>query len=284
LGSAPHKAGYEMFQPQIQKTTTRTFFGMAELIYHSIVRDVRKTHSNAVVGLLMNMMQTVVFVLTFYAMFFFLGMRGAAIRGDFLLYIMSGIFLFMCHTKAVSAVVGSEGPASAMMQHAPMNTVISITAAAVSSLYLQLLSLFFVLFIYHVAVTPVVIDQPIGALAMLLVAWLSGVGVGMIFLAMKPWAPDAVKLLVSIYSRASMIASGKMFVANSLPSSMLVLFDWNPLFHTIDQARGYIFLHYNPHFSSPTYPFYVAIALVLLGLMGEFYTRKSASISWGASR
>jgi ABC-type polysaccharide/polyol phosphate export permease len=284
LGSAPHKTGYEMFQPQIQKTTTRTFFGMAELIYHSIVRDVRKTHSNAVVGLLMNMMQTVVFVLTFYAMFFFLGMRGAAIRGDFLLYIMSGIFLFMCHTKAVSAVVGSEGPASAMMQHAPMNTVISITAAAVSSLYLQLLSLFFVLFIYHVAVTPVVIDQPIGALAMLLVAWLSGVGVGMIFLAMKPWAPDAVKLLVSIYSRASMIASGKMFVANSLPSSMLVLFDWNPLFHTIDQARGYIFLHYNPHFSSPTYPFYVAIALVLLGLMGEFYTRKSASISWGASR
>jgi len=284
LGSAPHKAGYEMFQPQIQKTTTRTFFGMAELIYHSIVRDVRKTHSNAVVGLLMNMMQTVVFVLTFYAMFFFLGMRGAAIRGDFLLYIMLGIFLFMCHTKAVSAVVGSEGPASAMMQHAQMNTVISITAAAVSSLYLQLLSLFFVLFIYHVAVTPVVIDQPIGALAMLLVAWLSGVGVGMIFLAMKPWAPDAVKLLVSIYSRANMIASGKMFVANSLPSSMLVLFDWNPLFHTIDQARGYIFLHYNPHFSSPTYPFYVAIALVLLGLMGEFYTRKSASISWGASR
>jgi len=273
-----------MFQPQIQKTTTRTFFGMAELIYHSIVRDVRKTHSNAVVGLLMNMMQTVVFVLTFYAMFFFLGMRGAAIRGDFLLYIMSGIFLFMCHTKAVSAVVGSEGPASAMMQHAQMNTVISITAAAVSSLYLQLLSLFFMLFIYHVAVTPVVIDQPIGALAMLLVAWLSGVGVGMIFLAMKPWAPDAVKLLVSIYSRANMIASGKMFVANSLPSSMLVLFDWNPLFHTIDQARGYIFLHYNPHFSSPTYPFYVAIALVLLGLMGEFYTRKSASISWGASR
>ena len=111
----------------------------------------------------------------------------ARTRDDFLLYIISGIFLFMCHTKAVSAVVGSEGPTSAMMQHAPINTVISIIAAAVSSLYLLLLSLFFVLFIYHVAVTPVVIDQPIGALAMLLVAWRSGVGVGMIFLAMKPW-------------------------------------------------------------------------------------------------
>lgn len=273
-----------MFQPIARKTTTRTVFGMLELIYHSIVRDVRKSHSNALVGLAMNMMQTVVFVITFYAMFELLGMRGNTIRGDFLLYIMSGIFLFMCHTKAVSAVVGSEGPASAMMQHAPMNTFIAICAAAISSLYLQLLSLFFVLFIYHVVFTPVVIDKPIGAMAMLLAAWLTGVGIGMVFLAIKPWAPDAVKVMVSIYSRASMIASGKMFVANTLPSSMLVLFDWNPLFHTIDQARGYIFLHYNPHFSSSTYPFYVALGLLMLGMMGEFYTRKSASLSWSASR
>ena len=284
IGEHPAKRRFKMFQQQVRKSTGRTIFGMAELIYHSVVRDVRKTHRNALVGLFMNMMQTIVFVITFYAMFELLGMRGNTIRGDFLLYIMSGIFLFMCHTKAVSAVVQSEGPASPMMQHAPMSTIIAISAAAISSLYLQLLSLFFVLFIYHVMFTPVVIDQPIGAMAMILVAWFSGVGVGTIFLALKPWAPDAVKVMTSIYSRASMIASGKMFVANTLPSSMLVLFDWNPLFHSIDQARGFIFLHYNPHFSSPTYPFYVAIGLVMLGMMGEFYTRKNASLSWGAGR
>ena len=62
-------------------------------------------------------------------------------------------------------------------------------------------------------------------MAMLLTAWLSGVGVGMVFLSLKPWAPEIVKVLVTIYTRGSMIASGKMFVANSLPASMLVLFD-----------------------------------------------------------
>ncbi|MDG1377175.1 MAG: ABC transporter permease [Yoonia sp.] len=273
-----------MFQQQVRQSTPRTVFVMAELIYHSVVRDVRKSHRNALLGLMMNMVQSVVFVITFYAMFELLGMRGNAIRGDFLLYIMSGIFLFMCHTKALSTVVSAEGPASPMMQHAPMNTVISITAAAISSLYLQMLSMFFLLFFYHVLFTPVVIDQPIGAMAMMLVAWLSGVAIGTIFLALKPWAPDAVKILTSVYNRASMIASGKMFVANTLPSSMLVLFDWNPLFHAIDQSRGYIFLHYNPHFSSPTYPFYEALGLLMLGLMGESYTRKNASISWSASR
>jgi len=101
-----------MFEAHMRQSRTRGTFAMAELIYHSIVREVRKTHRNAFVGLLMNMTQTIVFVGAFYAMFALLGMRGNAIRGDFLLYIMSGIFLFMTHTKAMAAVVKSEGPAS----------------------------------------------------------------------------------------------------------------------------------------------------------------------------
>ncbi|SEW42468.1 ABC-type polysaccharide/polyol phosphate export permease [Cognatiyoonia koreensis] len=273
-----------MFEANMRQSRARGAFAMLELIYHSTVRDVRKTHRNAFVGLLMNMMQTIVFVLAFYAMFSILGMRGSAIRGDFLLYIMSGIFLFMTHTKAMAAVVRSEGPASPMMQHAPMTTFIAITAAALSSLYLQLLSLLTVLFIYHVLVTPVVIDDPFGAMGMLLAAWFSGCGVGMIFLAIKPWAPDVVTVATNVYARVNMVASGKMFVANSLPSSMLALFDWNPLFHTIDQARGYIFLHYNPHFSSAIYPVYIGLGLLMIGMMGEFYTRRNASISWNAGR
>jgi len=283
-GNAPVNAGFNMFQPQTRQTTWRIVIRMAELVYHSIVRDIRKTHRNALVGLFLNILQTLMLVLTFFFMFQLLGMRGSAIRGDFLLYIISGIFLYMTHTKALSAVVSSEGPASPMMQHAPMNTTIAILAAALSSLYLQILSLVVVLFLYHVAVTPVYIDQPIGAMGMLLAAWFVGVAIGMVLLAAKPWAPEGVKFLVSVYTRVSMIASGKMFVANSLPSTMLALFDWNPLFHTIDQARGYIFLHYNPHFSSSTYPVYVAVGLLVIGLMGEFYTRKNASLSWRAGQ
>lgn len=273
-----------MFQAPAKTTKTRSAFSLLEVMYHSIVRDIRKTHRNALMGLLLNMLQAIIFVITFYAMFAILGIRGAAIRGDYLLYIMSGIFLFLTHTKSMAAVVGAEGPTSPMMQHAPMNTAISITAAAVSALYLQVLSLLVILFIYHVAYRPLEIEDPIGAFSMLLLAWLSGVGVGMIFLALKPWMPDLVGLLTSLYSRANMIASGKMFVANSLPSSMLVMFEWNPLFHAIDQTRGYVFLHYNPHVTSAMYPLYVGICLIMIGLMGEYYTRQNSSLSWGATR
>jgi len=265
-------------------TRRRGPIAILELIYHSTVRDIRKSHRSALMGLVMNIAQTLVFVLAFFLMFSVLGIRGSAIRGDFLLYLVSGIFLFLLHTKTVTAVVKAEGPTSTMMQHAPLNTVITISAAALGALYLQILSLVVILFFYHVLVTPIEIHDWPGSLGMVLLAWFSGVGVGLVFMALKPWAPDFVNIATSIYSRANMIASGKMFVANSLPGYMLVMFDWNPLFHIIDQERGFVFLNYNPHFTSISYPVYVTIALVMIGMLGEYYTRKRASASWGAAR
>lgn len=273
-----------MFRAERSNSTIGSTFSLLELIYHATVRSIRKSHGNALFGLIMNMFQTMLLVLTFYIMFGVLGLRGNALRGDFLLYVMSGIFLFMTHTKALGAVFGSESSTSAMMKHAPMTTAVSITAAALGSLYIQLLSVIVVLTIYHVAFTHIEIYDWIGALAMILLSWFTGAAIGMVCLAAKPWAPDVVGVIQQVYSRANMIASGKMFVANTLPHKMLVLFDWNPLFHTIDQARGFTFINYNPHFSSWQYPLYVGLALMMIGLMGEFYTRQYASVSWGAKR
>ena len=269
---------------QMRPSRTRGMLTILELIYHSTVRNIRKTHRNALAGLALNIVQTVVFIAAFFVMFTVLGVRGSAIRGDFMLFLMSGIFLFLLHTKTVGAVVKAEGPTSSMMQHAPLNTMITISAAALGTLYLQLLSLFVVLFFYHVLFVPIHIEDPIGAMGMVLLSWVSGLGVGLVFLAIRPWAPEFVTIAASVYSRANMIASGKMFVANSLPGYLLVMFDWNPLFHAIDQARGFVFINYNPHFTSISYAVYVTIALMVIGLMGEYYTRRHASVSWGAAR
>ncbi|MBL4916527.1 ABC transporter permease [Szabonella alba] len=273
-----------MFQRQAPKTPLGSAFAILELIFHATVRNIRKTHGNAVIGLLLNIFQTVMLVAVFYVMFNLLGLRSSAIRGDFLLYVMSGIFMFMTHIKAVGAVSGAEGPTSAMMKHAPMNTVVSITSAALAALYTQFLSAAVVLYVYHAAFQPITIHDPIGTMGMFLLSWGTGVSVGMIFMALRPWAPEAVTILTQLYQRANMIASGKMFVANMMPGYILAMFDWNPLFHTIDQGRGFIFLNYHPHYSSVSYPVYVMLALIVIGLMAEHYTRKYASVSWGAGR
>ncbi len=273
-----------MFQNTRQRSFLASALTIAELVYHTTVRDVRKTHGNAFMALAVNIMTAVIFVLAFYVMFTVLGLRGAKLRGDFMLYMMSGIFLFLTHIKALSAVAGAEGASSPMMQHAPMNTMISIFSAALGALYLQVLSALCILFFYHTMFQRIEIDDPIGAFGMMLIAWFTGAAVGLLFLSMKPWFPTFTQMAQTVYMRINMIASGKLFVANMLPTYMLAYFDWNPLFHAIDQCRGFIFANYFPRTTDYVYAINVGVVLLIIGLLGEFYTRQYASASWGARR
>ncbi|WP_208347436.1 ABC transporter permease [Pseudaestuariivita rosea] len=273
-----------MFQFEARPYARRPAVSFFELVYHGAVRNVRKKHGNAVLSILLNMLQTVLMCVIFYVLFSVLGLRASAIRGDFMLFVMSGVFLLFTHNAAMGAVVGSEGPASPMMQHAPMSTAIAICSGAIGSLYVQILSMIFVLLVYHIAVTPIEILNPVGAFGMVLLSWLSGVALGLVFLALKPWAPGTVGLISTIYRRVNMFTSGKMFLANMLPGSLRMLFEWNPLFHTIDQARGFIFINYFPRNTNIEYAIYFSIVFITLGLIGEFYTRKHASASWSARK
>ncbi|MBU2981058.1 ABC transporter permease [Lentibacter algarum] len=273
-----------MFQVRQRRSAFTSALIIFELIYHSVVHSVRSSHGNAIMSLLTNLMQMGIMVLAFYIMFTLLGLRSAALRGDFLVYIMTGIFLYMTHVKAVGAVSGAAGPSSPMMLHAPMNTIVAIASSALASLYLQVLSMIVILFGYYMIGNRFTIEDPISAIAMLLLAWFTGCAIGLVLLAIKPWFPGFVSAFTLIYQRANMIASGKMFVANTLPGYMLAMFDWNPLFHVIDQSRGFAFINYNPRYSNWEYPLLVGVSLIMIGLMGEFVTRRSASTSWNARR
>jgi ABC-type polysaccharide/polyol phosphate export permease len=273
-----------MFEVRKRRNNLVVAFEMCELIFHATARNVQKAHRNAFLAILKNLLQVLVMLFAFYIMINVLARGAAKIRGDFMLYLLSGIFLYMTHIKSISAVSGSEGASSPMMQHAPMNTVISITASALSTLYIQILSACLILGIYHVAVSNVSFYDAKGAFGMFLMAWFTGCSIGMVFLAAKPWAPNLVSVFSTVYQRANMLASGKMFLANTLPGFMLALFDWNPLFHSIDQARGFTFINYNPHYSSVIYPLTFGLVCLMIGMMGEFFTRKRVSQSWFAGK
>jgi ABC-type polysaccharide/polyol phosphate export permease len=260
----------------IQKTPLGTAFETLELIFHIAIRNLRKSHSNAALGLTMVILQSLLLVVIMYFTFSLLGLRRVAVRGDFMLYVMSGVFMFMTHIKTIGAVASAEGPTSSM--------IISICGAALSTLYQQVLSASVILFAYHALWTPITIDQPVGMVGMLLVAWFCGIGIGMIFMAATPWQPETVSIIRTVYQRANIIASGKMLLANNTRPDLRALFDWNPLFHVIDQARGFIFLNYTPRYTSIEYAVTFGMACLMIGLMAEFFTRQYASASWGARR
>ncbi len=274
-----------MFQPSVPRTRIGSVFALFELIFHATVRHVRKSNGNAVVGLLVSIAQSLVGIGVMVLMFSLIGRSmGTQVRGDFILYIMSGIFSFMTHSKTIKAVSSADGPTSSMMKHAPMNTIVSVVSASLSALYLQTLSAAVILFGYHALWTPISIDEPVGVAMMYMLAWSSGIGIGLIFKAATPWAPDFFTVATTAYTRANMVFSGKMFVANMTPMSILSVFMWNPLFHCIDQTRGYMFLNYDPRYTSVMYPVYMTFILLIIGLMAERFTEKHISSSWNAKR
>ncbi|MEM7717773.1 MAG: ABC transporter permease [Pseudomonadota bacterium] len=275
-----------LFVDTHKPSIARGAYKLLDLTYHNTVRSVRKGHKDAVFAILTNVTQTLVMVGAFYLfMNFFRSFGGSmAIRGDFLLYVMSGIFVFMVHIKALAAVASADGPTSAIMQHLPMTPSVSLLSAALSTLYTQVISVSAILLGYHLLWSPLEIHQPVGAMAMVLLAWFSGISVGVCLLAVKPWMPKAVATAQQIYTRFNMFASGKMFVANMMPASMIFFFSWNPLFHIIDQGRGYIFVNYNPLKSNLEYPITISVVLLIIGLLGESQTRKHVSLSWFAGK
>ena len=273
-----------MFKQRQNRNLFQAAFTTFALIYHQTVYNLRTEHRNAVVGLLMTMLQSMLMVIVFLAIYQLMGMKSSPIRGDFLLYIMSGIFLFITHVQAVGAVAGSSSVSSGILKHEPLNAAILISGAALAVLYRQSIGCFAILIFYYLAIQQFTIFDPLGAGLLFVLAWFLGCCIGLVFLGIRPWSPQVSGIVTTLYQRANMIFSGKMFVANALPGFILPWFSWNPLFHLIDQERGFLFINYSPHRTSLLYPMYCAIALLMIGLLVNFTTRKYESLSWSAAQ
>lgn len=273
-----------MFQQRRTRNMLEATGATLALIYHQTVYNVRSGHRNPVVGIVMNVLQASVFVIIFLTMYTLIGIRTSPVRGDFLLYIMSGIFVFIIHVQTVGAVSGSHSISSGIVKHEPLNAAVVIAGAAFATLYRQTISLSAILGGYYLLFQPYTIYEPVRLVSMFLLSWFLGCIVGLVFLGVQPWSPHATGVMNTAYMRINMFASGKLFLANSMPGFLLPWFEWNPLFHIIDQTRGFMFINYTPMRTSLMYPIYFCIAAFMVGLLINFATRKYESISWGATR
>lgn len=272
-----------LFAPRQNRNMVEAGLAQLMLVYHQTVFNLRRTHSNAIVGLAMTILQSVMMVGAFVMLFLFMGVRSSPVRGDFMVFMMTGIFLYLTHIQTISAVAMSGRQAKAMAMHLPLTSAVAITAGALAVLYRQTLASLVILTVYYVF-QPFTVEHPVGCIAMFLLAWASGAAIGLVVLAARPWAPEAITIVMTTFQRANMVFSGKMFLANTMPGFLMPMFAWNPLFHIIDQARGFAFVNYTPLRTSLTFPLYATLVITMLGLALEFVTRKHESASWSAGR
>lgn len=255
-----------------------------DLVHHSIVRDVRLMSGNAALGLLVSITKTLAMVAAFYAVYAFIGVRTAVIRGDVVLFLVSGIMLFLLHNAVITRTIAAGSSTAPIMMHAPMSPALLILARTLAETYMFLLTALVIFAGLYFVRDRFEIFDPVGLILPFLLAWASGVTIGLMFLMMKPFAPNAMDIVSRFYTRANMVTSGKFFVANTIPAALLPAFSWNPLFHAIDQTRGAMFVNYVPKNSSLDYVIYFVLIGSLIGMMGEFWVRRNVSNSQSATQ
>ena len=254
------------------KTFWESSLNLIELIYISIVRSFRTDTGGTVMGFVRLLMQPLILFGVFYVMFEVFG-RSPLIRGDFVMFMMTGIFCYRAHIQAVTNLKGASHSSSGMMFYAKTSTLLSILAAAINQLYIVILSIIIIMGTAYLIRGELEVYNPSGMLLPFFLSWASGLAVGLLFLAFTPLAPQIVPAFFQVYRRVQMITSGKMFVANTIPTALLPFFTWNPLFHAIDQGRGHAFINYIPKKTSIEYPLYFTLAVLAIGFTVEFAMR-----------
>lgn len=249
-----------------------------DLVFHSVVREVRTQSGNATFGILKEFTNIVVFLGIFYVISIFMG-RGGSIRGSLVLFLLTGIIPFLVHIKAIASVRTASIATSAIMMHTPMTVILSILTKAFAGLYLQFVAVLGIVFILWIFGANLAVYDPGGMIIPSFLAWASGMSIGMLFMILSPVFPSLVKNASPLYQRAQMFTSGKFMPAAYLPASMVAYFSWNPLFHAIDQIRVAAFVNYNSDVTNLTYPFWFTVIAFTFGLMGEFWARKNLSKS-----
>lgn len=98
-----------------------------------------------------------------------------------------------------------------------------------------------------------------------LLTWAVGCGLGFILGVTVAYFPEFEKV-VGFLQRPLIFLSAVLFPSSTLPTQARELLMWNPLVHTIEQARHALYPFYNPSETNLLYPSVFALVVLAMGV------------------
>lgn len=251
-------------------------YASCSLVYALVVRDLRTEHKNAALGILLSVAQPLVMGLVFYGFMVLLDGGGGQIRGDSLTFVVTGFLIFFTHIRTVSAVTGSLR--QDMLNHQRLTPFLMVSVKAAGALYKNVFALLIMFAANYLLRGVYEMHDPLRFISVILWCWLGGIAAGTIFLALDRYLSWG-GVLSTTYIRIMFFTSGKFFIASKVGGAIRPYFDWNPLFHLLDQGRGAIFVNYAARTTSMDYAIAVVLILLVVGFLTESYVRRHYNVS-----
>lgn len=250
-----------------------------DILRATIVHSIRRETGGSALGFVSALLRPLVLLATFWIIIEVMGVRGIAIRGNTVTFLLTGILPFLVHVETVTKVSMAVRKARSMLHHAPASIFVYVLAQALATLYLNLAAAILIWTVAELSGAGLGLRDPAGLMAPYMLAWLSGLGVGLVFLVIGHVAPTAAQVASTVYTRLQFFTCGKFWAANIMPPALVDYAVWNPLLHIIDQIRGAAFVNYTPQHTSLDWPVAFAIGSVVFGFMLEDRLRKGFSVS-----
>jgi ABC-type polysaccharide/polyol phosphate export permease len=258
---------------------------LVEVLKATIVHAVRHDTGRSSLGFVSALFRPLALLALFYVMIEFGGMRGLSIRGSTVTFLLTGIFCFLVHIGTIQKVSMALRKSRGMLYHAPASIFVFVLSQAFGALYLHFFGMLTIVAIATLAGVPLDIRDPAGLLVPYLLSWASGLGMGMIFMALGHAAPTTATVVSTVYTRVQFFTSGKFWAANMMPALMPAFVAdwaiWNPLLHVIDQTRGAAFVNYVPRYTNLVYPAVFTFVVLVFGFALEAWVRRRFSLSRG---
>ena len=248
-------------------------YGTLRTVLALMLREMGTTYGRSPGGYLWTVLESVGIILILSFVFSLIS-RTPSLGTSFILFYATGWMSYGFYTEIEMKCRRAIRYSSALLAYPRVTWLDTVLARVILASLTEATTMVIVFVgILTVVDAHVTISMP-PILAALALAWLLGVGVGLVDCLMSGlfqlWA-----ILWGVITRPLMIASGVLFLYEDMPPAVQDVLWWNPLVHVTALFRSGFYSTYDASFVSLTYGFGVALTLVALGLliMGAWYKR-----------
>jgi len=242
-----------------------------------VLRETRATFGTSQIGYLWAVLTPSISV-GLLAFIFSLIDRQAPFGGSLPVFFATGILTIEFFNKLSNALMASFSANKALLTYPLIKETDTLYARTVliSATYLVIMIVFYSALIAVGAgllpARPELVLQAFAAIAFL------GFGFGTLnAVIVSAW--DSWQHIEKVLTRPLLFISGVFYVPSRLPREATDILYWNPVIHLVEWMREGFYANYNSTIFDPRYPIFVGLILLLLGLAGERFTRKSRSLA-----
>lgn len=258
-------------------TFARGLAAQSEVIYAVMLRETRTRFGAHNLGYLWAVLEPLGMILTFWAVLVLAG-RPAPHGMDQYAFIATGIVPYTLFASTATRVSESINGNLALLYYPHVQPLDLVFARALLELATYG-GVFIVLMgshaIYHQQLQ---VDSALLVVWGMLLASMLGMVVGMVFCMLAQYSKVADRAR-GFVMRPIFWISGIFFTLNDMPEQVRAVLSYNPVIHCVEYTRGGWFQSYDAAHANSTYPLFLVLVLMFVGLSLERAVRTRIQVT-----